>query len=121
MSEATTSNTAAAADLGVVAPAPAPVTERTLLPDLPGLAFLGLPPLPALTYQERSIGADQPGGLPPMPAPAPFAGPGAPLPAQGAVGGQDPNMNRPLELNDDNTPNPLAPTYHDAATTFQVI
>ncbi len=69
VSEATQANPVAAADLGLPAPAPAPapVAERVVAPELPGLAFLGLPPLPALTTQERSVSDGGPGALPPMP------------------------------------------------------
>lgn len=120
MSEATKADPVAAADLALVptpAPAPAPATERLIAPELPGLAFLGLPPLPALTTQERSVEGG-PGALPPMPGQP--GNVGSPVGAESAASAPDPNVNRPYTINDDGTPNALAPAFADAQKTFQV-
>lgn len=95
----------------VAAPAPAPAAERVIMPELPGLAFLGLPPLPALTTTERDVG---PGALPPL------GQVGAPMGAEGAAQAPNPDVNRPLSLNDDNTVNAFAPAYEEIGKTFQV-
>ncbi len=102
-----------AAVVPVAAPASAPAAERVIMPELPGLAFLGLPPLPALTTTERDVG---PGALPPIAN----VGPGAPVGAQGSAEAPNPDVNRPLTLNDDNTPNAFAPAYDEVGKTFQV-
>lgn len=67
-------NPVVVADLGLAAPAPAPAASNsaTALPGLPGLAFLGLPPLPRVELPHVVATAPEPEPLAPLPAMAPL-------------------------------------------------